>query len=583
MFLKRRWFALAASALIVCAVAARLALTLAGWPHGNSEEGTMGLEAMHILLRGEHPIYLYGQSYMGVGEAYAGALAFRLFGVSTVALRLGMLACYAGFMVGVCWLATLLYSRRVALASLAALALGTPFLVKIELLADGGKAETMALGALLFALASWLALSPPAIAPDAAPMSRRQRALRAAGFVAWGVMAGFGLYTYTIIAPFVLTTGLLLWLTCRRELRGWMLALPLVGLLVGLLPDILYTATTPLAENPIAVFWSLHQSLNHGGASGLALLGKQVDGTLLYTLPTVTGLANLYPVQALPLYGPPSRATVAAILIGGGWSLGYLALLSVATARPLRALRPVWALRWASWRHQNGEAQKGAQPALARDEARHLARLLLALTAWLTIAAYMFSATAANNPNSGRYIIGLLVIAPAILWPLLEPSPRAERLHVARGGLASEALRRNAWRIAAVALLGISLLGGALSLAQTIPNEVAADGRDARFTRDLLSRGVTRFYADYWTCDLLNFETRERLICAVVDEYGRPGLTRYRPYVDAVRADSAAPYVLAHGSDIERTFLIAAAQHHQRYSVQSLDGRDVYTPIGGSQ
>ncbi|HEX8729103.1 MAG TPA: hypothetical protein VF739_10790, partial [Ktedonobacterales bacterium] len=113
--IERRRFALAAGALIVCGVAMRLALILIGWPHGNSEEGTMGVEALHILLRGEHPIYLYGQHYMGVGEAYAGALAFRLFGASTAALRLGMLACYIGFLVGVCWLAALLYSRRVAL------------------------------------------------------------------------------------------------------------------------------------------------------------------------------------------------------------------------------------------------------------------------------------------------------------------------------------------------------------------------------------------------------------------------------------------------------------------------------------
>ncbi|MGH2503360.1 MAG: hypothetical protein ACRDID_12710, partial [Ktedonobacterales bacterium] len=278
-FIARRRFALAAGALIVCGVALRLALVLIGWPHGNSEEGTMGIEALHILLRGEHPIYLYGQNYMGVGEAYVGALAFRLFGASTAALRLGMLVCYAGFLVGVCWLAALLYSRRVALLSLVVLILGMPFLVKIELLADGGKAETMALGALSFALAAWLALAQP----GAGGQPGQHRAQRYAGYFAWGALTGFGLYTYTIFAPFALTTGLLLWLTCRRELRGWALALPLAGLLLGLAPDILYTLTTPLSQNPIAVFWSLHQSLNTGGVSGPALLLKQFDGALLYT------------------------------------------------------------------------------------------------------------------------------------------------------------------------------------------------------------------------------------------------------------------------------------------------------------
>lgn len=155
----RYWYPLAATALIVCGVAVRLALIIVGWPHTNSEEGTMGLEAMHILLRGAHPIYFYGQNYMGVGEAYIASLAFRFFGISIVSLRLSMIVFYAIFMVGVFWLATLLYSRRVALVSLTTLVVGTPFVVRIQLLADGGKAETMAFGAMMFALASWLALS----------------------------------------------------------------------------------------------------------------------------------------------------------------------------------------------------------------------------------------------------------------------------------------------------------------------------------------------------------------------------------------------------------------------------------------
>ncbi len=613
VFVKRHWYLLAASALIVCGVASRLTLILLGWPHGNSEEGTMGLEALHILTLGARPIYLYGQNYMGVGEAYAGALAYRLFGVSTVSLRLGMVAFYALFLLGVFWLAHQLYPRRVALASLVALILGTPFLVKIELLADGGKAETMALGALMFALVTWLALNPPT-----ARTPRRQRALRAAAFFAWGVMAGFGLYTYTIIAPFVLTTGLLLWLTCRRELLGPALALPLVGLLIGLSPDFVYTATMPLADNPIAVFWSLHQSLNSSGASGVRLLPRQVDATLLYTLPIVTGLTELYPVEALPRYGPIGPWTLVAVFIGGGWSVCYLTLLALATWRPLLALRQRWTrwTRWTRWlpgawrsaaqreRDKRRMAQRGdvaleaeagpvtaPSPARARRDAQHLARLLLALTGWLTIAAYTLSATAANNPHSGRYMIGLLVIAPAVLWPLLEPAPQLAgaarslraslaRLRVASARQTGEAILRAVWRPVVVTLLAVWLIVGAGAVARTIPSEAAADARDVQFTHDLLSRGITRFYSDYWTCDLIGFDSHEHIVCTVISDYGQPGYTRYHPYTVAVQADPTAPYVLIPGSEIERTFLAHATQVGQRYTVTSLDGRNIYTPIG---
>jgi hypothetical protein len=177
-FARRQWYALAVAALILCGAGARLALVLAGWPHTNSEEGSMGLEALHIALRGARPIYYYGQNYMGVGEAYLGALAFLAFGPSVVALRLGLIALYAGLMLGVAWLARLLYSRRVALVALAVLIAGTPFTVRIQLLADGGKVETLAFGALMMALAAWLALREP----GATARWRR-----------WAALAGWGL------------------------------------------------------------------------------------------------------------------------------------------------------------------------------------------------------------------------------------------------------------------------------------------------------------------------------------------------------------------------------------------------------
>ena len=545
-FVRRHRYLLAAGGLIAVGVALRLALILAGWPHSNSEEGTMGLEAMHILQRGERPIYFYGQNYMGAGEAYLGALAFWLFGVSLVALRLGMVALYALFMVGVGWLAQMLYGRRVALVALAVLALGTPFLLQIELLADGGKAETLALGALMVALVAWLALRW-----DARPTpTRRQRIRRYGALVTWGVCAGLGLYTYAIVAPFALASGLLLLIARWRELRRGAWALPLAGLLMGLLPAIFYTAQAPLTNNPIAVFLSLHQSLNNGGAPGTFALPQQLVGTLLYTLPAATGLVNIYPVEALPLYGPFTPATFAALLIGGGWSLGYLALLAVATYRPVRALRRNWPAR-RLWRATTTADDD-------QERARNLARLMLALAAWLTIAGYLFSATAANNPHSGRYMIGLLIAVPALLWPILEG---------VRDAGAAKASFRHIARPAAIALIGLALLLGVVGMARAVPMGVAESRSDVTFAHNLLTHHLTRFYSDYWTCDLMNFATREQVICAVVADYGQPGLTRYPPYDAAVRAVPNAPYLLRRGSDIERTFILHAAETGQHYRV----------------
>ncbi|HEX9038520.1 MAG TPA: hypothetical protein VF808_16170 [Ktedonobacterales bacterium] len=551
-FVRRHGYALATAALILTGVAVRLALVLAGWPHTNSEESAMGLEALHIFARGDRPIYLYGQNYMGVGEAYLGGLAFHLAGVSIASLRLGMIALYAAFMVGVSWLARLLYSRRVALVALAALVVGTPFTLRIQLLADGGKAETLAFGALLVALASWLALTPP----PAADAHRARWAWRYAAYAGWGLLAGLGLYTYAIIAPFVLASGLLIAATCWRELRSWAVAAPIAGLVAGLLPAILYTVTSPLAQNPLAVFLGLHHSLNARGATGLPLLIRQFDATLLYTLPQVTGLAAQYPLSALPLYGPPSGATLMAVILGGGWSVAYLALLGRATWRAARGLTP---------RPPLPAGRGGVSVAAGETGARDAARLALALAGWLTLAGYLFSATAANNPYSGRYMIGMLILTPALLWPLLEWVPGA--------------WLRDGWRAALLAGLAASLAFGTVAAFRGAPDAAAADARDTRFASALLSHGITRYYADYWTCDVLNFATRERAICAVVNDYGRPGLTRYAPYAALVRADPRAPYILARGSEVERTFLIEAAQTHKRYTKSVIDGHDMYTPV----
>jgi hypothetical protein len=57
----------------------------------------MGIAGMHIAFQRQHPIYHYGQDYLGVLEAYIAAPFFRLFGVSDITLRLGMLIRNLGY------------------------------------------------------------------------------------------------------------------------------------------------------------------------------------------------------------------------------------------------------------------------------------------------------------------------------------------------------------------------------------------------------------------------------------------------------------------------------------------------------
>ena len=98
---------MAAIILITLAVALRMILTVLVVPEVNGDEGTMGLEAMHIAFQGQHPVFLYNQNYMGVLEAYIAAFFFHLFGVSVFTLRIGMILMFALFLVSMYLLTSL--------------------------------------------------------------------------------------------------------------------------------------------------------------------------------------------------------------------------------------------------------------------------------------------------------------------------------------------------------------------------------------------------------------------------------------------------------------------------------------------
>ena len=72
--------------IITLAILLRILLIYMGWPGVNSDEGTMGLMALHIAYHGEFPVFFYGQGYTGSLEAYLGAVFFYLLSPSVFAL-----------------------------------------------------------------------------------------------------------------------------------------------------------------------------------------------------------------------------------------------------------------------------------------------------------------------------------------------------------------------------------------------------------------------------------------------------------------------------------------------------------------
>ena len=100
------------SLLIAFAVLLRAFLAWQGWTPTNGDEAMMNLAALHISEGRDFPIFFYGQHYLGVLEAYIGALLFHIFGPSVLPMRLEMIGFYAAFLVVLYALTRRLYSSK---------------------------------------------------------------------------------------------------------------------------------------------------------------------------------------------------------------------------------------------------------------------------------------------------------------------------------------------------------------------------------------------------------------------------------------------------------------------------------------
>ncbi len=539
------------SLLLIFALVLRLVLALLGWPPTNSDEATMGLMARHIAYNGDHPVFFYGQNYMGAIEAYLGAFFFHLFGPSLLTLRLSVISLTALFLLSTYLLTRTLYSRGFALFTLALLCLGSNAIFLLEMYARGGSTQTMAFGSLSFLLAALLGMS---YRPDAAP---RLRWLRYAGFCCYGIVVGLGLWSDWVVLPFfALSIVLLLWF-CWRDWRSLAPLSLLLGFAIGAFPLISYNLHAPLSQNSLATLLGLFHGSQVPQARSLSQIWQGVKATIQITLPAATGDPSC-PIPAVDYASDVSKQSASCMTLHTIWGLGYVALWLLATALTIRAL---WRLR--------GQAVERRRVVL------YGSRLCLLASVGLALAGYAVSSAPLGMPESHyRYLNGLLIATPAIIWPLWE-------------GLTALPFAKAPLRmIASAALLGIiaaSFLTGTILTFSDVPSAQAADQSQATLINGLLHNGISRVYIDYWTCNRIAFVSQERIICAVLGDNLQPTHNRVPGYYTAVSADPHAAYVFTAGS----TLLHAVEQHLQAtgttnmYRRFEVAGYVVYEPASG--
>lgn len=547
---------LSAIAIIGLGIFIRLLLLTLGWPHTTMDEGTMGQMAVHIADQGQRPIFFYGQPYMGALEAYIAAVLFPLFGASLFTLRLGLVFIFTIFLIGMYLLVSLLYTKKLALFSILLLALGASIITYREMQAIGGYPETLMFAALAFLLASWLAISARQ------PMSPGRRIWRLVAYFGWGLVAGLGLWSDLLIIPCLAISGLLLLLFCWRELRSLAPLCLLLGLIIGVMPLIIYAVQVGDIQKTLSTVIFIYQGRTQH-PSWNRLLPQTTTGAFLVGLPTTTSYSPVCFVESTFSTLRTSHSQIACVVGQGAWSLGAIILWISAV---LLALGFVWQL----WRHTPSRERSVEQQ---QDIIRSCARLSILFMAGAYFLLFAISPTAANLPYlNARYLICILIAIPSMIYPLWKGAGMVN----ARMGKSPQIIVR--FKQAALAFIALIFLLGTLGTFGEVPATQAMNQQQNDLVSNLLHAGIHHIYSDFWSCDRIIFQSNEQIVCSVLNDQLQLAGDRYRPNGTIVQSDPQSSYVLPIGSPMANGFQKHFANSGRSFQRMVFDGYVVYRP-----
>jgi 4-amino-4-deoxy-L-arabinose transferase-like glycosyltransferase len=282
----RRSFLVPALIVLLSAVYKLFLLAFNAVPF-NGDEAIVALMARHIL-RGERPVFFYGQAYLGATDAWLAAVSFSIFGETVFAIRLVHIVLFAGVVFTTYLLARrYLHSEWGARAAMLWIALPPTMLTLYTTATLGGYTETLLFGNILLLMVGgkWL-------------MADRGRAGR---WLLFGLIAGFAFYTFPLILIYLIPIGLLL--LYRLRLKAWReYVIAFAGLVIGSAPwwlALIQSGGTLIAELTGAAVAGTVESSGAIGGLGIRLLNFFLFGTSAWW-----GLR--YPWSAefvLPLWG----------------------------------------------------------------------------------------------------------------------------------------------------------------------------------------------------------------------------------------------------------------------------------------
>lgn len=572
-----------ALAVIALGFGIRLTLIALGWPHTNFDEGTLGEMAMNIAFRGDHPAFFYGQDYMGSLQAYIGAFFFHLLGVSFFSLRLGTVLLDTLFLASMYVLVRLLYSPGMALLSTLLLALASVMVYYREIQAIGGYPETLLFGSLLFALASWLALTAlNACQRRGARGSRSRQVARLLAFAAWGITAGLGLWSDLLVLPYLIFSGVLLLLTCWRDLRSLAPLCLLPGVFIGAMPLILYNFQPGQHASSLDILLFLF----HGGMGAphytlQRLLPLSIPSTILVGIPTMTSYPAVCGVSSTLYMGGKGSAAQMCAIEQGAWSFFWIVMWLCAFFLAIKGIvgartggrRIGNDTRETNMRGDSVEHETDLAAERWREFVRNCARLALLLALAMTVSLYVISPVSVLQPLlNARYLLCLQIGIPALIYPLWRwASLKADSRWVST-------LKALCGRVALIVLTLFFVMATVRTFAD-IPGTLAYNAQQENLVQRLEQVGAFHIYSDFQSCDRIEFQSYERIRCSDLKANLQPIGDRYKPDGVVVRADPLSSYVFPIGSPQISAVAQKFKKSGQAYHEYTFDGYIVIKPV----
>lgn len=488
----------------------------------NADEAVVALMARHIL-RGELPIFFYGQAYMGSLDAFFAAGAFALFGQYVWPIRLVQGLLYLGTLATTAWLGRDSFgSWRVGIVAACLLAIPTVNVSLYTTASLGGYGEALLLGNLIVLVGVRIGRC----------ISLGQGTGRLVDWLILGVLAGVGVwafgFTLVFSVPVAIYLLVLLWQMAGQRLGStvgagqnlWARAAARVADIARVDGRVLGMALAGVVIGSFPWWW-------YAFRSGFGVLIQELGGS------AIAG------VEGLPWIFQVGQHLVSLVVLGSTVIFG---------------LRPPWGVVWLG-----------------------LPLLPFVMIFWTTVIVYIVRRMRIAGPYRGAQAVLLGVMVTLSLGFLFTPFgadpsgryfiPLIVPLALFGAGLIvelEESMKH--WALALIALVMVYNLWGTVQCAYRYPPGIttqfyAPAQVDHRYMDALIEflheKGETRGYTNYWVSYPLAFLSQEDLIFVPRLPYHTDFRytqrdDRYAPYGEMVEAASRVAYITTHHPDLDQ-------------------------------